>query len=445
MWAPDQLARAAAAVRSAPRVQASGKVVRLTGMLIEAHAPQARVGAIVELDRGGDTLLGEIVGFRGDLSLIVPLADTKGLAPGAAVRATDRAAEVPVSSELLGRVVDPFGRPLDGKPAIVPQAFVPLEREAPGIDERVRIAQRFETGIRTIDGLLPCGRGQRVGLFAGAGVGKTVLIRQIARQSAADVTVIGLVGERGGEVRDLLETELGPRTIVVVATSDRTAMERVRGANAAVAIAEHFRDEGKNVLLVLDSLTRYCMAQREIGLAAGEPPATKGYPPSVFAHMPRLLERAAPLAGKGSITGFFTVLMEGDDLSDPVADSARSLLDGHFVLSRPLAARGHFPAIDVLASASRVAGAVATKEQLALAAKARGILAMEKDTQELKSLGAYVPGQNPAADAAVEIGARIGEWSRQASDEASTAAEALTKLQALLNKPVSAPARGGAR
>jgi flagellum-specific ATP synthase len=444
MWSAGQLARAAAISAATPRVQACGRVVRLTGMLIEAHAPNARIGAIVEMSKGHDSVLGEIVGFRGDLSLIVPLADTKGLAPGAAVRPTEHAAEVPVAEAMLGRVLDPFGRPLDGGPGFEAEAVVPLERPAPAIGVRRRISERFETGVRAIDVLLPCGRGQRVGLFAGAGVGKTVLIRQIARQSAADVTVIGLVGERGGEVRDLLETELGPRAVVIVATSDRTAMERVRGAHAAVAVAEHFRDQGKHVLLVLDSLTRYAMALREIGLAAGEPPATKGYPPSVFAAMPRLLERAAPLAGAGSITGFFTVLMEGDDLSDPVADSARSLLDGHIVLSRSLAARGHFPAIDVLSSASRVAHAVATKEALAVATKARSILALEKDTQELKSMGAYVPGQSPAADQALELGGRIGEWARQASDDQTTSDEAMARLTTLLAKPV-APVRGGAK
>lgn len=424
-------------VASTPALVKLGRVRRVTGSLIEASVPDAQIGMLLEISRGGAPVLAEVVGFQGELALIVPLDDIRGIAPGAFVRPSRRSSGVPVSPAVLGRVIDPFGRPLDGGPPIHPDALVPLERPAPPLASRARIQQPFETGIRSIDALLPAGRGQRVGLFAGAGVGKTVLIRQIATQSRADVVVLGLVGERGGEVRDILETELGANVVLVVATSDRTAMERARGAQSAVAVAEYFADRGQNVLLVLDSLTRYAMALREIGLAAGEPPATKGYPPSVFAALPRLLERAAPFQSGGSITAFFTVLVEGDDLSDPVADSARSLLDGHVVLSRDLAARGHFPAVDVLASASRVARAVSTPEALALADRARAVLAGRKEVEELKSLGAYVPGQSAALDEALELGGRVAEWSKQAPTERTEAAVARKVLAELLAKPVS--------
>jgi flagellum-specific ATP synthase len=279
-----------------------------------------------------------------------------------------------------------------------------------------------------IDGLLTCGRGQRIGIFAGAGVGKTVLIRQIARQAQADVTVVGLIGERGVEVQDLLETHALANSVVVVATSDRSPMERTRGALAATAIAEHFRDQGKNVLLIVDSLTRYAMALREIGLAAGEPTATKGYPPSVFAALPRLLERAAPVAGGGAITAFYTVLVEGDDLSDPVADSARSLLDAHVVLSRDLAGRGNFPAVDVLASTSRVFSQVTTPAAQETAQRARTLLSVRREAEELRSLGAYHPGHNPVYDQAIAVGKKLDDWSRQKPDERSTYEETMSRL-----------------
>lgn len=337
----------------------------------------------------------------------------------------------------MGRVIDAFGRPLDGKPAPTVRGTAPLIAPACGAFERAPVSTPLETGIRAIDGLLTCGVGQRVGLFAGAGVGKTVLIAQIARQTKADVVVIGLVGERGREVREILGDQSRAGAIVVAATSDRSPMERARGALAATAIAEWFRDQGKSVLLVMDSLTRYAMALREIGLAAGEPPATKGYPPSVFASLPRLLERAAPLQHGGAITAFYTVLVEGDDLADPVADAARSLLDGHIVLSRDMAGRGYFPAIDVLASASRVADTVMGEEHLRLARRARQIFARRRDVEELRALGAYQPGVSSENDEALLLGDRLDKIMRQEPEERTS----LDDVQRMLGETVGVARR----
>ena len=320
---------------------------------------------------------------------------------------TGRAASVAVGDALLGRVIDPFGLPMDGGPQPRCTDKVPLDAGALPIDQRGSVNQRFDTGVRVIDGLLTCGRGQRVGIFAGAGCGKSVLVEQIASQADADVIVIGLIGERGREVVELMGSQRRSKMIIVAATADRSPLERLRGASAATAIAEYFRDRGKNVLLVIDSLTRFAMATREIGLALGEPPATKGYPPSVFANMPRLLERVAPRAGSGSITAFYTVLVEGDDLSDPIADSARSLLDAHIVLSRDLAGRGHFPPSTSChrPRASRVASPAPTT--VALASRAREQLAQRKQAHELQALGAYTVGVNKDLDHALAIGVRI--------------------------------------
>lgn len=415
-------------VRGVPRSVAEGRIARVTGLLMQAHLPDVRIGSIVEIERQHDFVPGEVVGFHDELALVIPLSDVQGIRAGARVRATDHVAEMSVSDDILGRAIDPFGIPVDGGPDLKNRFLIPLDAGPPSIDQATRVNERIDTGVKVIDGLLTCGRGQRVGLFAGAGVGKTVLIRQIAAQCKADVVVLGLIGERGNEVRDMLEGGLGPNTVMVVATSDRSPMERARGARAATAVAEMYRDRGKHVLLVVDSLTRYAMALREIGLAAGEPPATKGYPPSVFAALPRLLERVSPMKKGGSITGFYTVLMEGDDLSDPVADSARSLLDGHIVLSRDLAARGHFPAIDVLPSASRVARAVTTPESQTIVDRARGLLATKREVDELRALGAYVPGANPAYDEALTIGTKILEWSKQRPTDRSSHEEAVRDL-----------------
>lgn len=390
-----------------------GRVARSAGHVIEGWVEGVRVGSPVQVERHDDWVAGEVIGFNDDRVVIAPVSDTRGIRRGALIRPTGALPSVGVGPALLGRVIDAFGRPIDGGPSIPVVERVPLRATPPPVHARSRVLERFETGVRVIDALLPCGRGQRVGLFAGAGVGKTLLIRQIAAQCQADIVVMGLVGERGCEARDLLGLETQRSSVLIVATSDRPPMERIRGAQTAMAVAESFRRQGKHVLLVLDSLTRYAMGLREVGLAAEEIPATKGYPSSVFARLPQLLERVCPLAGGGSITGFFTVLVEGDDLADPVADAARALLDGHVVLSRRLASVGHFPAIDVLESASRVALSVCSPDELRLAALARTLLSEYSEAEELRSLGAYTQGQSEKYDRALERGPRLLEWSRQ--------------------------------
>lgn len=417
-----------------------GRVLRAAGTVIEACVPESKIGDLVRIERdGGQATIAEVVGFRESTALVMPFGDMAGVSPGVRVRRHGGAADIAVGPELVGRVIDPFGLPLDGGPLPACSERAAIDGGAPEPHLRTSIDTPFETGVRVVDGLLTSGRGQRVGLFAGAGVGKTVLIRQIAQQSAADVKVIALIGERGCEVADMVAHFDLSNSVLVVATSDRAPLERARGALAATAIAEHFAYRGANVMLVIDSLTRYAMALREVGLAAGELPATKGYPPSVFATMPRLLERAAALGSGGSITAFYTVLVEGDDLSDPVADSARSLLDGHIVLSRDLAGRGHFPAVDVLASASRVMRQVAEPDAIELADAARATLATRRDAQELRSLGAYQPGQNEAFDRALALGERLDDWARQRPDERSDLATARSELREALTPP--APAR----
>ncbi len=428
---PDLTAMARSVLREQPRMIELGRVMRLVGFLIEGRLAGVRVGGLVRIERGDGVALGEVIGFRDDLALIVPLSDVRGIEQGACIWPMTGGVEIPVSESMLGRIIDPLGRPLDGGPPIAAESYASLSGAPPSVRERARVLQPFETGMRVIDGLLTCGRGQRVGLFAGAGVGKTMLIRQIAEQSTADVVVFGLIGERGCEITDLLADGAHDRSVIVAATSDRSPMERIKGAQAATSVAEHFAHRGANVLLIVDSLTRYAMALRETGLAAGEPPATKGYPPSVFAALPKLLERVAPFASGGSITGFYTVLVEGDDLSDPVADSARSLLDGHIVLSRDLAARGQFPAVDVLASASRVALQVTPPECHERVVEARKILSMHREIEELKSLGAYTAGAHPEHERALERGQRLLSWCRQRRNERSTIAETMKGMAAM--------------
>lgn len=405
-----------------------GRVTKLSGFVLEGTAPGVRVGSVVELETDAGWISGEVIGFRDDRVLMAPVGETIGLAPGALVRPTSKVATLAVGPALLGRTVDPFGNPLDGYGPIATVGSTTIHKAPPPVSHRARINQRMETGIKVIDALLPSGRGQRVGLFAGAGVGKTMLIRQIARNAAVDVVVMGLIGERGCEVRDLIDVP-GVR---VVATSDRSPMERIRGALAATAVAEWFRAQGKHVLLVIDSLTRYAMALREVGLAAGEPPATKGYPPSVFARLPQLLERACPLESGGSITGFYSVLVEGDDLSDPVADSARSLLDGHIILSRDVAARGHFPAVDVLASASRVALAVSEPIEIDRAQRTREVLSLRREAEELQALGAYTAGTRPDYDRAIMSGLQIDAWSKQGHLDKAGLGQSANELHQIL-------------
>jgi FliI/YscN family ATPase len=409
-----------------------GVITNVTGFLIESQGPASPIGGFCEIQTtGGRAIRTQVAGFRNGRILSIPLEEIDGLEAGDPIFARSDDAQVNVSPALLGRVLDGFGKPMDGGPAIEPEAKYELFATPPGPLEREHIRVPLVTGIRAIDGLLPCGLGQRIGIFGGSGVGKSTLLGAMSRHNSADVTVIALIGERNREVRGFLEDELGPqglqRSVVVCATSDRPAPLRVRACFVAIAIAEYFRDQGKNVLLVMDSVTRLAMAQREIGLAAGEPPSQKGYTPSVFAILPKMFERAGNFR-KGSITGFFTVLVEGDDLNEPITDAARGILDGHIVLSRQLGAAGHYPAIDVLSSISRVASRVAQPEHLKAAAKLREALASYQQSEDLIQLGAYISGANAKLDASIRSRERILNFLRQRPDESNPLPETLTAL-----------------
>ena len=409
-----------------------GVITNVTGFLIESQGPASPIGGFCEIQTtGGRAIRTQVAGFRNGRILSIPLEEIDGLEAGDPIFARSDDAQVNVSPALLGRVLDGFGKPMDGGPAIEPEAKYELFATPPGPLEREHIRVPLVTGIRAIDGLLPCGLGQRIGIFGGSGVGKSTLLGAMSRHNSADVTVIALIGERNREVRGFLEDELGPqglqRSVVVCATSDRPAPLRVRACFVAIAIAEYFRDRGKNVLLVMDSVTRLAMAQREIGVAAGEPPSQKGYTPSVFAILPKMFERAGNFR-KGSITGFFTVLVEGDDLNEPITDAARGILDGHIVLSRQLGAAGHYPAIDVLSSISRVASRVAQPEHLKAAAKLREALASYQQSEDLIQLGAYISGANAKLDASIRSRERILNFLRQRPDESNPLPETLTAL-----------------
>jgi flagellum-specific ATP synthase len=358
-----------------------------------------------------------------------------GIRVGDCVEAVAEGFRVPVGDALLGRVVDALGQPLDGGPPLDHSPLAETENQPPSAMSRPRITAHLPTGVRAIDAAIPCGHGQRLGIFAGSGVGKSTLLGMLCRNASADVNVIAMVGERGKEVRDFIETTLGPqglaKSVIVAVTSDRPAMQRVKAPETAMTIAEHFRDQGKNVLLVMDSLTRYAMAQREIGLAAGEPPATRGYPPSVFGMLPRLLERAGNSA-RGSITGFFTVLVEGDDMNDPVADTVRAIVDGHIVLSRSMATAGHYPPIDVLESVSRSANEVSTPEHRRLARALRRNLAVYARTADMLAIGAYKRGSDPQIDRAVELKPLLDRFLQQELDDPTPWPEALAHLRKIL-------------
>jgi flagellum-specific ATP synthase len=400
-----------------------GVVREVTGLLVESDGPVAALGSFCEIHtNNGRVIRTQVAGFRNGRILSIPLEETDGLEPGNWIYARPAEAQVRVGDDLLGRVLDGFGKPMDGGPPIQGTDSYNLYSDPPGPMQREHIAQPLTTGIRAIDSLLPCGLGQRIGIFGGSGVGKSTLLGAMSSQNSADVTVIALIGERNREVRQFIEHELGKdglaRSVLVVATSDRPAPLRVRACFVAIAIAEYFRDQGKNVLLVMDSVTRLAMAQREIGLAAGEPPSQKGYTPSVFAIMPKIFERAGNFKG-GSITGFFTVLVEGDDQNEPIADAVRGILDGHLVLSRDLGAAGHYPAIDILASVSRVASQVAAKPQLKAAQKFREALASYRNAEDLIQLGAYVTGSNPKLDASIRSREQILAFLRQDAKEKS--------------------------
>lgn len=412
-----------------------GKVAQVIGLVVESFGPPASLGELAQIDCGdGRVVPAEVVGFREDRLLLMPLGAMEGIKPGSPVVATGRQLYVPVGSGLLGRVLDGLGNPIDGKGPIALAKRAPLEAAPPNPLTRQRIQTPLPMGVKAIDGLLTCGMGQRLGIFAGSGVGKSTLLGMVAREAQADLNVIALIGERGREVRDFLERDLGPeglaRSVVVVATSDQPALQRLKGAFVATAIAEHFRDQGANVILMMDSVTRFAMAQREVGLAIGEPPATKGYTPSVFAMLPKLLERAGT-AEQGAITALYTVLVEGDDTNEPIADTVRGILDGHIVLSRDLAAQNHYPAIDVLGSVSRVMTEIVPPEHLQAAGGLREMLAVYREARDLINIGAYQAGSNPQIDRAIALVPKINDFLKQAVSEAVSYDEAIAALQAL--------------
>jgi flagellum-specific ATP synthase len=425
-----------AAVRGAELARRSGRVAQYFGLVIESIGPEAFLGEVCEIrTRGAGAPVGaEVVGVKDGKVLLMPYGELHGIAAGSEVVATGHAARVPVGEALLGRVIDAFGRPLDGRPLHAARALPRADAHNPL--QRARVSQVLETGVRCIDCLLTLGKGQRVGIFSGSGVGKSTLLGMIARNVTADVNVIALVGERGREVLEFIERNLGAhglaRSVVVVATSDQPALTRVRAAYAATAIAEDFRDRGRDVMLIMDSITRFAMAQREIGLAVGEPPTARGYTPSVFAALPRLLERAGTSAGRGATTAVYTVLVEGDDINDPVADSMRAVLDGHIVLSRELANHGRYPAIDVLNSASRLLADLASAEERALALRAVSALGAHARGRDLVDVGAYRAGANPELDAALRVVPELERWLRQDRDDTHARAQGIAELRRIL-------------
>ncbi|MGD1096148.1 MAG: FliI/YscN family ATPase [Bryobacteraceae bacterium] len=413
----------------------SGEVTATVGLLIESHGPAAAIGDFCEILTGnGRTIRTQVIGFRNGRVLAMPLDEPDGLQLGSRVVARVQDARLAVGPGLLGRVLDGFGQPMDGGPAIDTTISYPLYSPPPNPLLRRHITERLVTGIRPVDSLLTCGKGQRIGLFGGSGVGKSTLLGAMSRENSAQVSVVALIGERNREVKAFLEHELGPegmkRSVVVVATSDRPAPLRIRAAFVALAAAEYFRDQGADVLLVLDSVTRLAMAQREIGLAAGEPPSQKGYTPSVFTLLPKIFERAGNFE-KGSITGFFTVLVEGDDFNEPICDAARGILDGHLILSRDLAAAGHYPAIDILSSISRLANKVTTKEEIQAAQKVREALAIYQQSSDLIQLGAHVQGTNPKLDQSIRMRPQILDYLRQDANTHATLDETRTGLLTL--------------
>jgi flagellum-specific ATP synthase len=413
----------------------TGSVAQTVGMTIAAAGFPAPVGAVAEIQReAAPPLLAEVIGFRDHHTLLYPYNDLAGIRHGNRIRLLRTARWLPVGKELLGRVIDASGRAVDGRPQPALGDRTGFQRRPPHACTRPRIDAVLSTGVRAIDGLMTCGKGQRMGIFAGSGVGKSVLVGMMARYTSADVIVIGLIGERGREVNEFIERDLGPqglaKSVVVVATSDEPALVRVQAASTALAVAEYFRDQGKDVLLLMDSLTRFALAQREIGLAAGEPPATRGFPPSVFALLPKLVERAgrSPL---GSITAFFSVLVEADDANEPISDAVRGLLDGHTWLSRSLASRGHYPAIDVLQSLSRLMPDLADDEHRRAAMSVRELLAVYRDHEDLISIGAYRRGSNRMVDCAIDMQNELRGFLRQAVDQRGTyedARQALVQL-----------------
>ena len=434
------LARVSDAIREAQAARATGAVSRSIGLLLESAGPPARIGekCLVHADKNRAPIVCEVVGFTDERLLLMPFEEVQDIGAGSRVELVGGQMTVPVDESMLGRVLDGLGEPMDGLGPIHSKQSYPVNSDPPPALSRTKINQALHLGVRAIDGLVTCGVGQRLGIFAGPGLGKSVLLGTIARNTKADVNVIALIGERGREVGEFVERNLGPkglkRSVVVAATSDRPPVLRMRGAQVATAIAEYFRDTGRNVLLMMDSVTRFAWAQREVGLATGEPPTRNGYTPSVFAALPRLLERAGNNAA-GSITALYTVLVEGDEMDDPVASTVRATLDGHIVLSRRLAAMGHYPAIDVLDSVSRLMPQICSDEHNMMAQELRALIAAYRESEDIINLGAYVSGTNARVDRAIVLKEPIDALLRQSAQEATTFEDTLAGMEEILSVP----------
>lgn len=429
------------AVEETDPIKYTGVITRVRGMLIESAGPQAVIGEVCQiiLSRGNDPVFAEVVGLDGSTVQLMSYSDVQGIEIGCRVIASGSVLSVPVGDMLLGRVLDSMGKAADGKGEVVASCHYPVIAPPPDAMKRKPISERIVTGVRAIDGLLAVGRGQRLGIFAGSGVGKSTLLGMIARNTNADVNVIALIGERGREVVDFIENDLGPeglkRSVVIVATSDQSPIARVRGAYVATAVAEYFRDQGKDVMLMFDSVTRFAKAQREIGLAIGEPPATRGYTPSVFETLPKLLERSGT-SDKGSVTGFYTVLVDGDDMDEPISDTVRGILDGHIILSRKLAQKYHYPAIDVLASISRLANRVSGPVSKKAAGFVRRMMATYDESEDMINVGAYQKGTNPAIDEAIAHHDRIEEFLNQEVADPAPIGATLKSLAAVADMEI---------
>ncbi len=421
-------------VREKRFVKYTGKITKVTGLTIESNGPMASIGELCYIYPydNSNPVLAEVVGFKDEKILLMPLGNMEGIASGSRVVASGKTLSVNVGEELIGRILDGLGNPIDGKGPIKTMKTYTVSNSPPNPLERKVITEPLPLGIKAIDGLLTCGKGQRIGIFAGSGVGKSTLMGMISRNSSADVNVIGLIGERGREVREFIENDLKEKglkkSVVVVATSDQPALIRVKGALVTTAIAEYFRDNGMNVMLLMDSITRFAMAQREIGLAIGEPPVSRGFTPSVFAIMPRLLERAGT-SSKGTITGLYTVLVDGDDFNEPVTDAVRGILDGHIILSRKLANQNHYPAIDVLASVSRVMPNIVEPKVLNLANRIKNIMAVYGEAEDLINIGAYKRGSNKKIDNAIDVKEDIDRFLMQSTTETYSYQETISMME----------------
>jgi len=427
------------AIDETETIRPRGKIIKIVGLTIESLGPPAEIGEICTITtwRTEKKIIAEVVGFHEKKVILMPLGDMEDVGPGWEVEASGRKLSVPVGTGLLGRVLDGLGNPIDGRGPLAYESHYPVFSSPPNPVDRSLITQPLPLGIKSIDTLLTCGCGQRIGIFSGSGVGKSTLLGMIARNTRADINVIGLIGERGRELNGFIHKDLGEeglkRSVLVVATSDQPPLVRTRAAFTATAIAEYFRDQGANVMLMMDSITRFAMAQREVGLAAGEPPVTRGYTPSVFAILPKLLERAGT-SKKGSITGIYTVLVDGDDLNEPISDAVRGILDGHIVLSRTLANRNHYPAVDILASISRLMNDVISKQHKVLAGRVKNILSVYREAEDLINIGAYVKGNNPGIDEAMIYIDRIRDFLRQEVDDKIDYREALEKLEEIFKE-----------